>query len=100
MMSDPMYERTNTVAELVEGIHYTAVTSHEDDRATLHSSVCKYIEVPDTLISFTNQRTREFMYLEDDGEWITEALPSGTLAIAHTGSYQPEITQGVCSTTS
>ena len=38
------------------------------------------------------------MRVDEDGEWILEALMEGTLDIAHDGSYQPEVTKDVCST--
>ena len=37
------------------------------------------------------------MRVDEDGEWMLEALLEGTLDIAHDGSYQPEIAKDVCS---
>ena len=39
-----------------------------------------------------------FMHVDEDGEWIAEAILNDTLDVAHNGSYQPEITKDVCST--
>ena len=52
----------------------------------------------ETLRSFPNQQMWKEMRVDEDGEWILEALLEGTLDIAHDGSYQPEITKDVCST--
>jgi hypothetical protein len=66
--------------------------------------VSKHVEAPppenflDALRSFTNQKMWDFMHLDDDGEWISEAIRNGTLDVAHDGSYQPEIRKDVCST--
>ena len=52
----------------------------------------------DTLRLFINQNMWDFMYLDNDGEWITVAILNGTIDVAHDGSYQPEVTKNVCST--
>ena len=104
MRSGPVYERVGTLEEPAEGTHYATVTSHGDDRVKLHSKVAKHVEVPlpesfpDTLRFYTNQNMWNFMNLDDQGEWITEAILNGTLDVAHDGSYQPEITKAMCST--
>ena len=41
----------------------------------------------------------DFMYLDDDGEWIMEAILNGTLGVAHDGLYQPKISKDVYFTT-
>ena len=103
MRSGSVYERERTVEGPTKGTVYATVSSHGDDRVKLHSRVCKYVEATspdnflDTLKSFTNQRIWDFMHVDGDGEWITEAILNGTLDIAHDGSYQPEITNDVCS---
>ena len=80
------------------------VTSNRDNRVKLHSRVSKYVEKPlpesflDTLKLFTNQTMWYFVYLDNDREWITEAILNGTLYVTHDGSYQPEVTKDVCST--
>ena len=100
--SGPVYERTRTVVDPVEGSHYTHVISNGDDRVKLHSRVSKYVESPlsekflDTLISFTNQNMLDFMPLDDDREWISKAIHNNTLDVAHDGSYQPEIYKDSC----
>ena len=54
----------------------------------------------DTLRSFTHQNMWDLsMYLDDDGDWILETILSGTLDVAHDGSYQPETSKDICSTT-
>jgi hypothetical protein len=35
--------------------------------------------------------------MEDDGEWLYDALIGGTLEISHDGSYQVELAKDVCS---
>ena len=67
-------------------------------------SPSKYGEGPlpesfmDTLKLFTNWNMWDFMYLDDDREWITETILNGTLDVVHDGSYQPKVTKHVCST--
>ena len=39
---------------------------------------------------FINQNMWDFIYLDDDGEWISEAIRNGTIDAAHDGSDQPE----------
>ena len=104
MRSGSVYEREQTVNEPGEGTHYATVTSHGDDRVKLHSKAFKYVRAtsPDTFLDtlklFTNQRMWNFMHVDEDGEWIAEAICNGTLDVAHDRSYQPEITKDVCST--
>jgi hypothetical protein len=42
--SGPVYERAGIVEDPVEGTHYASITSHGDNRATLHSRASKYID--------------------------------------------------------
>ena len=105
MRSGPVYEKTGTVGEPVEGSHYASVISHGDGRVKLHYRVSKYVKEPlpdvflDALRAFTNQNMWDIMYLDDDRECILEAILNGTLDVAHDGSYQPEISNGICYTT-
>ena len=75
-----MYERVGTVEDPAEGLHYATVASYRDNRTKLHYRVSKYIEGPspesflDILRLFTNQHMWDFMYLGNDGEWITETI--------------------------
>ena len=104
MRSGPFYERTRTVGEPAEGSNYASGVSNGEHRVKLHSKVSKYVEAPlpetflDTLRSFTKQSMWDFMHLNDDREWISEAILNGTLDVAHDGSYQTEICKDVCST--
>ena len=104
MRSGPVYERTRTAREPLEGSHCAYVVSHGGDRVKLHSRVSKYIEalLPekflDTLRSFTNQKMWDFMHLDNDGKRISEVIRNGTLDVAHDGSYQQEICKDICST--
>jgi hypothetical protein len=104
MRSGPVYERTRTVEEPDEGSHYASVVTHGDERAKIHSRVSKHVEAPppenflDALRSFTNHKMWDFMHLDDDGEWISEAIRNSTLDVAHDGSYQPETCKDICST--
>ena len=104
MRSGLVYRRIGTVEDPSDGTHYASVTSHEDNRIKLHARVSKYVEGPfpesflDTLRLFTNQNMWDFMYLDDDGEWILEAILNSTLYVVHDGSYQPEVTKYVCFT--
>ena len=103
MKSGPVYERVGTVEAPAERTHYATVTSHGDDRVKLNSRVAKYVEGPlahnflDTLRLFTNQNMWDFMYLDDDGEWILEAILNSTLDHLHDGSCQLETSNDVCS---
>ena len=87
--SGPVYERERAVEEPAEGTHYATVTSHGNDRVKLHSKVFRYVGATspdtflDTLNSFTNQRMWNFMHVDEDGEWIAEAILNGTLDVAH-----------------
>ena len=104
MRSGPVYERTRTMGEPAEGSYYASAVTHGDDRVKLHSRASKYVEVPlpenflDTFRLFTNPNMWHFVYLDNDREWILEAILNGTLDVAHDGSYQPEISKDVCST--
>ena len=104
MRSGPVYERTSTMGEPTEGSHYPYIVSYGDGRVKIHSRVSKYVEAPlsgnflDTLRSFTNQTMRDFMHLDNDGEWISEATHNSTLDVERDGSYQPEIRIELCST--
>ena len=75
-----------------EGTHYALVISHGNNRVKLHYRVSSYVEgllsesFLDTLRLFTNQNMRDFMYLDNNVEWIIEPILSGTLDVAHDGS--------------
>ena len=102
--SSPVYKRAGTVEYPAEGTWYTSVTPHGDNRVNLHYRVPKYVEgsFPEnflyTLRSFTNQNSWDFVYLDNDREWILEAICNDTLDVAHNGSYQPEISKNIYST--
>ena len=102
--SGSVYKRTRTVGEPLEGSHYASVVYNGEHRVRLHSKVYKHVETPlpatflATLRYFTNQKMWDFMHLDDDGEWISEAILNGTLDVAHAGLYQPETCKDVFST--
>ena len=104
MRSGPVYERTWTVGEPAEGLYHAAGVSNGDHRVNVHSKVSKYAETPlpeiflDTLRSFTNQNMWDLVYLDNNGEWMSEATLNGTLNVEHDASYQPETRKDVCST--
>ena len=85
MRGGPVYKGLGTVEDPAERTHYALLISHGDNRDKLPSRVSKYVEGPlpasflDTLRLFTNQNTWDFMCLDDDGEWILEAILNGTL---------------------
>ena len=93
----PVYKRAGTVTDPVEGTYSVSITFYGDNRVKFHSRASKYVEgsFPEsflhTLRLFTNQNMWDFMYLDNDGEWRTEAILNGTLDVAHVGSYEPEV---------
>ena len=104
MRSGQLYEKTKEREGPAPGSHYASVTSFEENRCKYQSKVTRFsapaqpVDFLETLRSHPNQEMWREMRVDEDGEWILEALLEGTLDIAHDGSCQPEISKDVCST--
>ena len=96
-----LYEMTEVRNGQAPGEHYASVIDFGEGKYKRHSTsrMFKEPEQPrsflDTLHSFSNQKMWAGMSVDEDEEWILDALMEGTLDIAHDGSYQLEVTKDV-----
>jgi hypothetical protein len=81
---------------------YASVTMSNATCAILHSAAKVPVEVPspssflETLQSFGNGSLWDNLSVDGDGEWIGQAVISGSLRIAHDGSYMQETSTIIC----
>jgi hypothetical protein len=83
---------------------YASIICIDDDTIALHSWVKKYHAPIPKVTSFmdiikndSNQSLWRTLKCDGDGSWISRGLLSGSLLVAHDGSYQKEISTEVCS---
>ena len=84
--------------------YYASVVTLDDDTVILHSWVPEYQNHSTTPRTFWqaihsdgNQSLWRTLKCDGDGAWIGQGLLSGTLLVAHDGSYMKEIAPDVCS---
>ena len=105
LCSELTYYRQQVLQNKDDHTHYASVIQCADDKFRIHSHVLaiQAEEVTpatsvETLQSYPTQEMWENLYVDDNGEWIEEGLMTGTLDIAHDGSYQPKTSTEVCLT--
>ena len=84
--------------------YYASVVEVDDDTVILHSWVQEY-QAPATAPSNFwqvinndgNQSLWRTLKCDGDGTWIGRGLLSGTILVAHDGSYMKEVAADVCS---
>ena len=92
MRSGRVYEKTGERNGQAPGEYHASVVFFGGKKYKRHSIVGKYHKPDqprsflDTLLSFPNQGMWEGMSVDEDGEWILEALMEGTLEIVYDGS--------------
>jgi hypothetical protein len=84
--------------------YYASIIEVDDDTVILHSWVQEYQAPATTPSTFWqainnngNQSLRRTLKCDGDGAWIGQGLLSGTLLVAHDGSYMKEVAADVCS---
>jgi hypothetical protein len=85
------------------GNFYASITMSNVTCAILHLTAKVPEELPspasffETLQSFGNSSLWDNLSVDGDGEWIGRAVRTGSLCIAHDGSYMPETLTIICS---
>jgi hypothetical protein len=84
------------------GNFYASFTMSNETCAILHLTARVPEELPSpasffkTLESFGNSSLWDNILVDGDGEWIGRAVRTGSLCIAHNGSYMPETSATIC----
>ena len=83
---------------------YASIMRVDDNTIVLHSWLKKYQPLITKVTSFldiiksdSNQSLWRTLKCDGDGAWISRGLLSGSLLVAHDGSYQKEVSLEVCS---
>ena len=83
---------------------YASIIRLDDDTIALHSWVKKYCPPVPKIKSFmdnikndSNQSLWRTLKCDGDGSWISRGLLTGSLLVAHDGSYQKDISSEICS---
>ena len=85
------------------GTKYASVDMRPNGDVMLHSTALIPQTLPvtqpflQTLRTFPNQSMWKDLKMDEDGEWIGEALTAGTLVLVHDGSYNENLDPTKCS---
>ncbi len=97
------YSRHSRKIEMHPGTHYASVTMLDSDCPILHSK--SLIPSPQTsqltfhkrLVSYGTPDLWDNLLVGGDGSWLWLRLLTGSLCIAHNGSYMAEESTALCS---